>query len=131
MSSYIIMEDVKREFHIGDITVEALRGVNLTINKGEFIVILGSSGSGKTTLLNQLGGIDKPTTGKILVDDKEINLYNDKQMTKHRRGEIGWIFQFHNLIPSLSSTENVMLALEMMGEKKDQKQSGFFLHYRL
>jgi putative ABC transport system ATP-binding protein len=123
MSQAIIqMTDVKREFKVGEIVVKALRGVDLTINQGEFVVILGPSGSGKTTLLNQLGGIDKPTSGEVSVNGVNITEYNDKQMTEHRRGEIGWIFQFHNLIPSLTSTENVQLALEMMGEKKNQKE---------
>ena len=116
------MTDVKREFQVGEIVVRALRGVDVIINQGEFVVILGPSGSGKTTLLNQLGGIDKPTSGTVKVNGIDITEYSDKKMTEHRRGEIGWIFQFHNLIPSLTSTENVQLALEMMGEKKDQKE---------
>lgn len=119
--SIIEVKNIAREFKTGDIIVHALRGVNLTVEKGEFVVILGASGSGKTTLLNQLGGIDKPTSGKVIIDGVDISAYNDRQMTTHRKGAIGWIFQFHNLIPSLTVTENVMLALEMMGEKKEQK----------
>lgn len=94
----------------------------MEINQGEFVIILGASGSGKTTLLNQIGGIDQPSEGEVIVDENNITDYNDKQMTEHRRSKIGWIFQFHNLIPSLTSTENVQLALEMMGVKENQKE---------
>ncbi len=107
---------------MGDIDVHALRGVDLEINPGEFVIILGASGSGKTTLLNQIGGIDQPSSGHITVDGNNITDYDDKQMTEHRRSKIGWIFQFHNLIPSLTATENVQLALEMMGVKEYQKE---------
>ena len=86
------------------------------------MIILGASGSGKTTLLNQIGGIDQPTNGKVIVDGNDVSDYNDKQMTEHRKNKIGWIFQFHNLIPSLTAVENVQLALEMMGVKKDQRK---------
>lgn len=102
--------------------MHALNGVTLNIHQGEFVVILGASGSGKTTLLNQIGGIDQPTTGNVIVGGIDVTKYNDKQMTDHRKQTIGWIFQFHNLIPSLTSVENVMLALEMMGEKKNQRE---------
>lgn len=123
MSETIIqVREVKRTFKVGEIEVHALRGVNLEIEKGQFVVILGASGSGKTTLLNQLGGIDNPTSGAIIVNGEDITHYNDKQLTEYRRSRVGWIFQFHNLIPSLSATENVMLALEMMGDKKDQRK---------
>ncbi len=96
--------------------------MDLEINAGEFVIILGASGSGKTTLLNQIGGIDQPSDGQITVDGNNITDYDDKQMTEHRRSKIGWIFQFHNLIPSLTATENVQLALEMMGEKENQRE---------
>ncbi|MHA2029596.1 MAG: ABC transporter ATP-binding protein [Candidatus Kariarchaeaceae archaeon] len=114
--------NVFREFQVGEITVKALRGVNLEINKGEFVIILGASGSGKTTLLNQIGGIDQPTDGQVIVGGDDVSNYNDKQMTEHRRSQIGWIFQFHNLIPSLTAVENVQLALEMMGVTEDQRE---------
>ncbi|MHA2404617.1 MAG: ABC transporter ATP-binding protein [Candidatus Kariarchaeaceae archaeon] len=105
--------DIHRTFEVGEILVEALRGVDLTVNQGDFVVILGASGSGKTTLLNQIGGIDQPSSGQVIVDGEDVSNYNDKQMTEHRRSKIGWIFQFHNLIPSLTATENVQLALEI------------------
>ena len=123
MSETIIqVKNVKRTFNVGEIEVHALRGVDLEILKGQFVVILGASGSGKTTLLNQLGGIDSPSEGAVIVDGEDITHYNEKALTQYRKSKVGWIFQFHNLIPSLSATENVMLALEMMGEKKNQKE---------
>jgi ABC-type lipoprotein export system ATPase subunit len=114
--------DIHRTFEVGEILVEALRGVDLTVNQGDFVVILGASGSGKTTLLNQIGGIDQPSSGQVIVDGEDVSNYNDKQMTEHRRSKIGWIFQFHNLIPSLTATENVQLALEMMNVTELQRE---------
>lgn len=114
------LTDVKRTFKMDDIEVHALRGVNLKVHEGEFIVILGASGSGKTTLLNQLGAIDKPTSGTIKFDGVIVSAYTENERTKFRRDVLGWIFQFHNLIPSLTAVENVMLALELTNVKKDQ-----------
>lgn len=114
--------DIHRTFEVGEILVKALRGVDLEIDQGDFVVILGASGSGKTTLLNQIGGIDQPSSGQVIVDGNDVSNYNDKQMTEHRRSKIGWIFQFHNLIPSLTATENVQLALEMMDVKEFQRE---------
>jgi putative ABC transport system ATP-binding protein len=122
MEPLIKTKNIHRQFQVGEIIVEALRGVDLEINQGEFVIILGASGSGKTTLLNQIGGIDQPTTGQVIVDGDDVSKYNDKEMTEHRRTKIGWIFQFHNLIPSLTAVENVQLALEMMGVTKDQRK---------
>lgn len=121
-NSIIEINEVTRTFHVAEIEVEALRGVNASINQGEFVVILGASGSGKTTLLNQIGGIDTPTSGEVFVKGNNITTYNDNQLTKHRRNLIGWVFQFHNLIPSLTAAENVQLALEMMNVSKDQRK---------
>ncbi|MCE7735700.1 MAG: ABC transporter ATP-binding protein [Candidatus Heimdallarchaeota archaeon] len=114
--------DIHREFQVGEIIVKALRGVNLEIMTGEFVIILGASGSGKTTLLNQIGGIDQPSQGNVVIDGHDVSNFNDKQMTEHRRTRIGWIFQFHNLIPSLTAVENVQLALEMMGITENQRK---------
>ncbi|MDH5645187.1 MAG: ABC transporter ATP-binding protein [Candidatus Heimdallarchaeota archaeon] len=122
MSEQIEMLNVTRTFMVGEIEVEALRGISISIKKGEFVVILGASGSGKTTMLNQIGGIDQPTLGVVKIAGNDITNYTDKQMTRHRKEKIGWIFQFHNLIPSLNARENVMLALEMMGDTKNQQQ---------
>lgn len=122
MTPLIKTINVHREFQVGEITVKALRGVNLEIDRSEFVIILGASGSGKTTLLNQLGGIDQPTEGQVIINGNDVSNYNDKQMTEHRRSQIGWIFQFHNLIPSLTAVENVQLALEMMGVTENQRE---------
>jgi putative ABC transport system ATP-binding protein len=109
----IEVKNVQRIFEMGEVKVQALKGANLTIDEGEFVVILGPSGSGKTTLLNQIGGIDTPTSGEVIVDGKNISNYSMDELTVHRRDTIGWIFQFFNLIPSLTALENVGLALEM------------------
>ncbi|OLS28923.1 MAG: putative ABC transporter ATP-binding protein [Candidatus Heimdallarchaeota archaeon LC_2] len=122
MEPLIKTVNVHREFQVGEITVKALRGVNLEIKKSDFVIILGASGSGKTTLLNQIGGIDQPTEGQVIIGGNDVSKYNDKELTEHRRSQIGWIFQFHNLIPSLTAVENVQLALEMMGVSKDQRK---------
>jgi putative ABC transport system ATP-binding protein len=89
------------------------------VKKGEFLVILGPSGSGKTTLLNCLGGIDSPTAGTITVEGENIGSYKENKLSQYRRNKVGWIFQFFNLIPSLTAVENVALALEMAHDKKD------------
>ena len=112
----IEVKDVQRIFEMGEVEVQALKGANITIDEGEFVVILGPSGSGKTTLLNQIGGIDTPTSGEVIVDGRNISDYSTDELTDHRRDTIGWIFQFFNLIPSLTSLENVGLALEMAND---------------
>ena len=122
-SDFLIeINDVHRTFTMGEVEVHALKGVNLTIKKGEFIVILGPSGSGKTTLLNQIGGIDSPTKGTVIVDGNDISKFSANQLTKHRREVIGWIFQFFNLIPSLTALENVGLALEMSDDMENWEE---------
>jgi len=115
------VSDVHREFHIGDISIQALRGINMEVYEGEFVVVLGPSGSGKTTLLNQIGGIDSPTNGHVRVRNEEITKWNSGQLSEYRRNRVGWIFQFFNLIPSLRAWENVGLALEFKGERKELK----------
>jgi len=113
------MRSVEKTFKMGEVDVRALRGVDLDIDKGDFIVILGPSGSGKTTLLNVLGGIDSPDSGKVLVNGKDIAGWSEKDLSGYRRESVGWIFQFFNLIPSLTAVENVALALDMAGDHKD------------
>ncbi|MBN1390441.1 MAG: ABC transporter ATP-binding protein [Candidatus Thermoplasmatota archaeon] len=121
MSKEIIIETkgLTRTFELGEVKVNALRGIDLNVSRGEFLVILGPSGSGKTTLLNCLGGIDSPSEGKITVEGNDIGSYNENRLSEYRRNKVGWIFQFFNLIPSLTAAENVALALEMAGDKKD------------
>lgn len=104
---------VQRTYELGEVEVKALRGIDLDVKRGEVLVILGPSGSGKTTLLNILGGIDTPTSGSVTIDHASIMGYTEKQLSQFRRDTVGWIFQFFNLIPSLTAIENVALALEM------------------
>ena len=113
------LEDVSRSYQMGQVEVRALTSVSLDITRGEFIVILGPSGSGKTTLLNLVGGIDSPTSGKITVDGIELNALDDKGLTEYRRNHIGFVFQFFNLIPTLTARENVEFAAELVEEPRD------------
>lgn len=98
---------------MGEVSVKALNSATFDIPKGEFVVVLGPSGSGKSTLLNILGGMDTPTSGKVLFDDVDISEYDEKQLTLFRRNKIGFIFQFYNLMPNLTAKENVELATEI------------------
>jgi putative ABC transport system ATP-binding protein len=111
--SIISVKGIERTYQLGEVKVAALRHIDLEVRKGEFLVILGPSGAGKTTLLNILGGIDTPTGGSVTVNNVNIEDYSEKQLSKFRRETVGWVFQFFNLIPSLTAVENVELALEM------------------
>lgn len=115
----IKLEDVSRIYQMGQIMVKALTGVTLAINRGEFIVVLGPSGSGKTTLLNLIGGMDLSTSGRIYSDGTEITALDEKSLTRYRRDHIGFIFQFFNLIPSLTARENVEFAAELVKKPMD------------
>jgi putative ABC transport system ATP-binding protein len=109
----VILQAVCRDYQMGEVQIKALCDIDLTIKRGEFIVILGPSGSGKTTLLNLLGGIDSPTSGHILIDGVDISRFNQTKLTLFRREKIGFVFQFFNLIPTLTARENVEFALEL------------------
>ena len=113
------VKDLKKEYQMGEIVVHALRGVNLELYDGEFIVILGPSGSGKSTILNIIGGIDTPTSGSVNYKGKEIGKLSEKELTKYRREAIGFIFQFYNLVPNLTAKENIMLASELSKDALD------------
>jgi putative ABC transport system ATP-binding protein len=113
------LEDVSRSYQMGQVEVKALTGVSLNIVRGEFMVILGPSGSGKTTLLNLIGGIDSPSSGKITVDGIEITALDEKGLTGYRRNHIGFVFQFFNLIPTLTAKENVEFAAELVEKPRD------------
>jgi putative ABC transport system ATP-binding protein len=109
--------DLEKTYRLGKVTVHALRGVNLTLYQAEFVVVTGPSGSGKTTLLNIIGTLDKPSSGKVTIDGEDIADMKDGQLTKLRRHKIGFVFQFHNLIPVLTALENVELPLLTAGMK--------------
>lgn len=116
------ISDVHRDFHIGEIIIKALRGINMKVFEGEFIVVLGPSGSGKTTLLNQIGGIDSPTNGSVSIFEDDITKWSSGKLSEYRRNKVGWIFQFFNLIPSLRAWENVALSLEFKGKNNGKKE---------
>lgn len=124
MSEPIVeIHSLKKDYQSGEITVQALAGVDLTIHKGQFIVILGPSGSGKTTLLNMIGGIDNSTSGSICVNRDEITNLNERALTNYRKEEVGFIFQFYNLIPTLTAVENVELAARLRFPKDAYERS--------
>ena len=111
MKSFITFNNVKKTYKVGDVEINASDGVDFEVNKGEFVVIVGPSGAGKTTILNLLGGMDKATSGQILVDGQDVAKYSERQLTQYRRDDIGFVFQFYNLIPNLTSIQN-LTALE-------------------
>ena len=121
MNCFITFEDVKKIYKVGDVEIPASNGVNFEVEKGEFVVIVGPSGAGKTTILNLLGGMDKATSGKIIVDGQDIAKYNEKQLTQYRRDDIGFVFQFYNLVQNLTALENIELASQISKNPLDVK----------
>lgn len=113
MGSFVEFKDVKKVYKTGEVVTEALRGISFEIEKGEICVIVGASGAGKTTLLNILGGMDTLTEGSVILDGNEISSYNKKQLTAYRRHDIGFVFQFYNLVQNLTALENVELAAQI------------------
>lgn len=113
MSEYVEFRHVYKTYQSGDVKVEALKDVNFEIAQGEICVIVGQSGAGKTTLLNILGGMDHLTDGEVYLDGKEVSKYNKKQLAEYRRRDIGFVFQFYNLIPNLTALENVEIASQL------------------
>lgn len=112
-------KDVVKTYGSGEALQYAVNHIDFTIDEGEFVVILGQSGAGKSTVLNILGGMDQPTEGKVIVDDKEITRMNDKQLGKYRANTIGFVFQFYNLIPSLTAYENIALTKNIVKDAAD------------
>lgn len=106
-------EEVIKTYHMGEVDVQALRGVDLELYAGEFVVLLGPSGSGKSTLLNILGGLDVPTSGRVFYRGQELTKFDDAALTRYRREHVGFVFQFYNLIPSLTARENVALVTDI------------------
>ncbi len=117
--SFILFEDVYKEYGSGDNLVRALNGANFSIEKGELAVILGSSGAGKTTALNILGGMDNVTRGKVLFDGNDITHWTEDQLCQYRRKDVGFVFQFYNLVPNLTALENVELAAQICADSLD------------
>ena len=121
MSAFIQFKDVKKTYKVGDIEIHASNGVNFEVNKGEFVVIVGPSGAGKTTILNLLGGMDQPTSGSIMVDGQDVARYDEAKLTQYRRDDIGFVFQFYNLVQNLTALENVELASQISKDPLDEK----------
>ncbi|MCH1983554.1 ABC transporter ATP-binding protein [Ruminococcus sp. OA3] len=113
MQPIVIMEGIRKYYRMGEVTIQAVDGICLTIEKGEFAVIVGPSGAGKTTVLNILGGMDTADEGTILVDGNDISRYRERQLTTYRRNDIGFVFQFYNLVQNLTALENVELASQI------------------
>jgi putative ABC transport system ATP-binding protein len=113
MKKILEVVGLTKEYIMGEVVVHALRGVDLELYDGEFVVILGPSGSGKSTILNIIGGIDSPTQGKVMYKDIEVSKLGEKALTKYRREAIGFIFQFYNLVPNLTAKENILLASDL------------------
>lgn len=122
MSDFISFENVGKTYVMGEVTIKALKNVNFTVKKGEICVILGPSGAGKTTLLNILGGMDVLTEGKIFLENREISAYSKRDLTAYRRYDVGFVFQFYNLIQNLTAVENVELAAQICREPLDAMQ---------
>ena len=119
--SYISFEDVQKIYQMGEVTIHAVDGVNFHIEKGEFAIIVGPSGAGKTTVLNMLGGMDACSGGVIQVDGALVSNYNSRQLTTYRRHDIGFVFQFYNLVQNLTALENVELAAQICKNPLDAK----------
>ena len=117
--AYIEFKDVSKIYQMGEVEIKALNNMSFGIDKGEFVVILGASGAGKTTILNILGGMDTATTGKVIVDERDIASYDSKKLCEYRRNDIGFVFQFYNLVQNLTARENVELALQICKDPLD------------
>lgn len=117
--SYIEFKNVKKIYKMGEVDIEALSGVDFEIDKGEFTVIAGASGAGKSTILNLLGGMDCASDGEIIVDGKRVDMFSARELTTYRRYDIGFVFQFYNLVPNLTVRENVELATQICKEPLD------------
>lgn len=121
MKKLIEFKGVTKEYKIGEVSIRALDGVDFSISEGEFVVILGASGAGKSTILNILGGMDTATSGQVVVGDKEISRFNEKKLTQYRGEQVGFVFQFYNLISNLNALENVEFATEVSKKPLDAK----------
>lgn len=121
--AYIEIENLTKIYKMGEVEIKAIENVSFSIDEGELVVILGPSGAGKTTILNILGGMDSPTSGKIIIDGTDISKFNQKELTKYRRYDIGFVFQFYNLVGNLTALENVSLANQICKNHRDSKET--------
>ena len=121
MDAFVKLENITKIYHMGEVEIRAVDGIDFSIEKGEFVVIVGPSGAGKTTVLNILGGMDTASSGHITVDGQDITKYSARQLTGYRRDDIGFVFQFYNLIPNLTALENVEMALQICKNPLDAK----------
>lgn len=122
MSAFVRFEHVKKTYQMGEVEITALRDASFTVEQGELCVIVGPSGAGKTTLLNILGGMDQLTEGKVFLGDREVSAFNTKELTTYRRYDIGFVFQFYNLVPNLTALENVELAAQICKDPLNPKE---------
>ena len=122
MKDFVKLQDITKIYKMGEIKIRAADNISFSIDKGEFVVIVGPSGAGKTTVLNILGGMDTATSGTLLVDGDEITAYNPRRLTEYRREDIGFVFQFYNLVPNLTALENVELALQICRDPLDARK---------
>ncbi len=123
MDGFVCFEHVKKVYRSGEVEIKALEDVNFEIGKGEFCVIVGASGAGKTTILNILGGMDTLTEGKVMLEGREVSAFNKKQLTTYRRYDVGFVFQFYNLVQNLTALENVELAAQICRDPLDAEEA--------
>lgn len=122
MGEFVKLQDITKIYKMGEVEIRAADHISFSIEKGEFVVIVGPSGAGKTTVLNILGGMDTATSGKLLVDGQDVTAYNARRLTGYRREDIGFVFQFYNLVPNLTALENVELALQICRNPLDARE---------
>ena len=120
---YVVFEHVRKVYHVGEVDIEALADATFSVSKGELAIVVGESGAGKTTLLNILGGMDTLTSGRVLLDGREISSLNMRELTKYRRYDIGFVFQFYNLVQNLTALENVSLATQICSDPLDPAET--------